>query len=111
MTNYFNLERSGSLSCTTGSSDTVYDGGVLGSDPPPRMVVRMECSGLQCGRRPASLHGKVGRAAAKHGYICIFQVGVNEVGDEEEKEAVARHGDWPWHVALMKEVGEKSQTV
>ena len=26
----------------------------------PRMVVRMECSGLQCGRRPASLHGKVG---------------------------------------------------
>ena len=34
----------------------------------------------------------------------FFQVGVNEVGDEEEKEAVARHGDWPWHVALMKEV-------
>ena len=46
-----------------------------------------------------------GRAAANHCYICIFQVGVNEVGDEEETGAVARHGDWPWHVALMKEVG------
>ena len=30
----------------------------------PRMVVRMECSGLQCGRRPASLHGKVGEGSS-----------------------------------------------
>ena len=46
-----------------------------------------------------------GRAGGEFCYNFIFQVGVNEVGDEEEKEAVARHGDWPWHVALMKEVG------
>ena len=47
---------------------------------PSRMVVRLECGGLACGRRPA----RVTRG-------------------EETRDPRARHGDWPWHVTLVKE--------
>jgi len=53
-----------------------------------RLVVRMECEGLQCGKRPAALQGKE-------------QFSENLVSSEDLD--TARHGDWPWHVALIKE--------
>ena len=42
-----------------------------------QMVVRMECSGLDCGRRPA------GTAAWN-------------------QSTAVGHGDWPWQVALSR---------
>ena len=51
---------------------------------PSQLVVRMECGGLECGKRPA----RVAR------------------GDRETRELEdtrAQHGDWPWHVTLIKE--------
>ena len=51
---------------------------------PSQLVVRMECGGLECGKRPA----RVAR------------------GDSETRELEdtrAQHGDWPWHVTLIKE--------
>jgi hypothetical protein len=47
-----------------------------------QMVVRMECSGLDCGRRPAAM-------AAWN-----------------QSRAVG-HGDWPWQVALSRN-GDKA---
>lgn len=48
-----------------------------------REVVRIECSGLECGRRPA--HVKMEALARR-----------------EDARSSALHGDWPWHVALFK---------
>ena len=45
-----------------------------------KMVIRLECRGLQCGARPAATESE--DTAAGH---------------------VARHGDWPWHVTLVRE--------
>ena len=42
---------------------------------PSKLVLRMECSDLDCGRRPAAL----------------------------ADNRTVRHGDWPWHVTLFKE--------
>jgi len=55
---------------------------------PSKMVVRMECDDLECGRRPANVHGKIGDS--------------NEI-ITNENDITAKHGDWPWHVALFKE--------
>jgi len=55
---------------------------------PSKMVVRMECDDLECGRRPANVHGKIGDS--------------NEI-NTNENDITAKHGDWPWHVALFKE--------
>ena len=48
---------------------------------PSKLVLRMECEDLQCGRRPAA---------------------VQEVAESSDLRTV-RHGDWPWHVSLFKE--------
>lgn len=48
----------------------------------------MECDDLECGRRPANVHGKIGDS--------------NEI-NTNENDITAKHGDWPWHVALFKE--------
>ena len=50
---------------------------------PSQLVVRMECGGLECGKRPA-------------------RVTRDETRDLET-DTRARHGDWPWHVTLIKE--------
>ena len=55
---------------------------------PNRRVLRVECSHLECGRRQAS---KEGLATNQ-----VESPGVPEAGD-------TLHGDWPWHVALLKE--------
>ena len=47
---------------------------------PSKLVLRMECSELDCGRRPAA-------------------IAATEGGDN----TTVRHGDWPWHVTLFKE--------
>jgi len=55
---------------------------------PSKMVVRMECDDLECGRRPANVHGKI--------------INSNEI-EMDETDITAKHGDWPWHVSLFKE--------
>ena len=47
---------------------------------PSKLVLRMECEDLQCGRRPAASQ---------------------EVTEGSDNRTV-RHGDWPWHVSLFK---------
>jgi len=55
---------------------------------PSKMVVRMECDELECGRRPANVHGKISDS--------------NEI-EVDGADITAKHGDWPWHVSLFKE--------
>ena len=49
---------------------------------PSKLVLRMECEDLQCGRRPAA---------------------ITEEAEEGSDARTVRHGDWPWHVTLFKE--------
>ena len=52
---------------------------------PTRKVVQIQCQGLECGRRPAHVKSKqLGRRGLT-------------------KPVKALHGDWPWHVALMRD--------
>ena len=53
---------------------------------PSKLVLRMECEDLECGKRPAVVSG-------------VYDKDVEDDGGHR----MAKHGDWPWHVTLIKE--------
>jgi len=52
------------------------------TDCPSRLVLQMSCDGLTCGHRPSA-----------HAHVST----------ESDNDTRVHHGDWPWHVTLLKE--------